>query len=66
MSKCDTALTAYEMTLASTFRDHQLMFPCLGNKDTIALMDKKKLEDHKTKTYLAKNFVLVATGGVNH
>lgn len=50
----------------TSFREHMLGQPVNGNRDLITSITQKDLQDHQKRTYIGKNFSIIATGNVSH
>ena len=50
----------------TSFREHMMGQPVNGNRDLITSLTQNDLKEHQNRTYIGKNFSVVATGNVSH
>jgi processing peptidase subunit beta len=65
-SNKDSQETIMEAVHFSSYRDHMIGSPILGDIDNIEKVNKKMIEEYYFTNYVGKNLIIIATGGVDH
>jgi processing peptidase subunit beta len=55
-----------ENAFYTSFRDHQMGQPTLGNRDNVANITPEKIREFVNRYHTGKNLVITATGNVDH